>query len=152
DLEAVQGLLTLAVGPPELRPRDRDGRAGAGGHGPAAQREAPAASRAGVGALELVRKRKRDGPAGRVGLRHGDRGKAVAAPALKADVAPYAGGHEARAPVPPELALLLAQHRAAADRVAELARAVGGPVGADAAGRAPKAHAQPVAPAAQQRP
>ena len=86
-----------------------------------------------------------------VGLRHADGFEAVGAPGFEADVAPDAGGDEARTPVPAELALLFAEHLAAADGVVELARVVVGPVRADVFQRAVEADGDLVVAGVQQR-
>jgi hypothetical protein len=65
-----------------------------------------------------------DAAAGGVSLGDAGGGEAVAGPGFEAEVAPEAGGDEARAPVPAELAGLFAQHGGAAEGVVEFLRLV----------------------------
>src|SRR5690606_19736301 len=72
-------------------------------------------------------------------------------PCFESDVTPDTGRHEARTPVPAELALLLPDSRATSDGVVDLARRMLGAMRADVVHRATKADAQFVAAAAQER-
>ncbi|SCD52380.1 hypothetical protein GA0115239_102938 [Streptomyces sp. BpilaLS-43] len=114
DGDVVQGLLAVAVRPPDLGVGDREG-----------EREAVLVLRGdedGAPAEHLDRARHRraavalhvqgDGQARHPGLvevaQHLDGGDAVAAPGLQGDRAPDAGGDQGRAPVPAEVAGRLA--------------------------------------------
>src|SRR5688572_16019460 len=75
----------------------------------------------------------------------------VAAPRFEPDVAPHAGRHEPRSPIPAELTLLLANHRAVPDRVVEFLRLMLPPMRSDIAHCAVEADAKLVATGAQPR-
>ena len=142
DREVVKRLGALAVGPPERGIFDfgflifdsRD-------HLPR-ERDRAAEEQRVIGPSEFRGECQEDAAGGPVLLRHAHALEAVAGPTLEADIAPDPGGDQPRAPVPPELALLFPDDRAAADRVVDVARPVPGPVRPDVRHRAVKKDCQ----------
>ena len=151
DLQPVERLAALAVRPPELGVLDHDFRPAAFRHDRVTEGQAPAADRRGIRPGDFRRQPQQHDAVGPMLLRHAHALQPVAGPAFETEVAPEAGGDQARPPIPAKLALLLAQAGAAADRVVDFTGLVLGPVRADVLHRALEADEEFVPAGAQVR-
>ena len=151
DIDPVERLRALAMGPPKLRIYDGRFTIFDCGDNFAQEGNGSADRRAGVRAGQFRREVQDHAAIGAVVLCHPHAVEPVSGPTLQTQVAPDSRGNEARAPVPAELTLLFADDRASPDRIVDVARVVPGAVRPEILHGAAKPDPQLVLPGAQER-